>query len=135
MAENAIFRSHFLKNYFEFRKKSKNAWRYSCDEHVEAAVITVGACNKPHEALPGPHIGHLTQKKYKSMAENAIFRSHFLEKYFEFRKKSKNAWRYSCDEHVGAGIITVGACNKPQEALPGPHIGHSPKKNTSPVNE
>ena len=34
-------------------RKFKNVWRYSCDEHVEAAVITVGACNKPHEALCG----------------------------------------------------------------------------------
>ena len=42
------------------------------------------------------------RKMAKSMAQNAIFTSVFLEKYFEFRKNSKYATGYWCVDDVEA---------------------------------
>ena len=74
-----IFRSIFIENQIEFLNKSKYVWRYSCVECVEAVMMTVGAGITAHEALPVPSYGALHRKMAKSMAENAIFRSLFLE--------------------------------------------------------
>ena len=74
------FRAEFIGGGAKlFLSRRLFKWGYSCVECVEAVMMTVGAGITAHEALPVPLYGASHRKMAKSMAENAIFRSLFLE--------------------------------------------------------